>query len=777
MSKPSAKYILLFLILAFSFAYRMLLMHQATFPPGADIGLHNSVMHSITSSGNTDFFYNFYHMGGGLSLTFPGYHIFVAFVVSMTSLPDFLAHSLSVSVFSTITVACSFLITRKIWGESTGLIVAFLAAISRFDLEMLMWGGYPNVVTIMLMALTFYLFLQRERFTMVPFLISTALLSGSIYMTHSLSAVIFIATTLTMTILMLAFSKQLCITKKSVTAWIIPLALGALVVSPFLVDAVPVYFGANQGIVTGDVLDIRQALLSTRILPMGIVIPLFACVIFFFLFSKKYRGKYITLPALLLTIWILVPMFLTQSYLIGLYTDYNRFLYFVLLPVVMLIGLGLDHTAGFVARIIGIYQSYKIGAHEKRESMKKNWIQLQRRLTSRNVYATCVLAFLLFAFLFIPIFMTPSQGIAVQKFYQVMTEPGYDAIQWARENTDPEALFVSDALYGWWFSGFALRPTLSAVPPQYLALGRQLEPAGNASYLLDTNYVIDNGLIQVREDGGYIARHNPLILAKINWSYFPYSFFNFNNDDVTIRINDNSDEKSFTLAQLSLIEMTFENRTDQAAVNILKGNNFVNFTQTLTVYRDRQFVNMSITIESIGDGVSLASFDSILHIRGQLINKTETAGLFELGSKVLGQLIYAENHPEQVRLITNQNPSGLGFYYNLHGDSSAEIQLFVSAFSVSDTQSLYENTVPSENPYLNNILDENVKEYLNPQKDGDSKLSLDFFDYRKALFDWRISFIACRDSSVMKKFLDDPIFSRVFINHEVAVFKVRNISD
>ena len=48
------------------------------YPPGADIGLHNSVIYSITGSGNVDFLYNSYHIGGGLSLTFPGYHIFTA---------------------------------------------------------------------------------------------------------------------------------------------------------------------------------------------------------------------------------------------------------------------------------------------------------------------------------------------------------------------------------------------------------------------------------------------------------------------------------------------------------------------------------------------------------------------------------------------------------------------------------------------------------------------------------------------------------------------------
>src|SRR3990170_8893884 len=106
-----------------------------TFPPGADIGLHNSVIHSITLSGNTNFLWNYYQMGGGTSLTFPGSPIFVSYIILMTGMPDYLAHSLVASFFSSLIVLCAFLITRTAWGESASLIVAFLVAISRFDVE------------------------------------------------------------------------------------------------------------------------------------------------------------------------------------------------------------------------------------------------------------------------------------------------------------------------------------------------------------------------------------------------------------------------------------------------------------------------------------------------------------------------------------------------------------------------------------------------------------------------------------------------------------------
>ena len=123
-------------------------------------------------------------------------------------------------------------------------------------------------------------------------------------------------------------------------------------------------------------------------------------------------------------------------------------------------------------------------------------------------------------------------------------------------------MFVSDALYGWWFGGFAQRPTLSAVDPQYLTSAREFAPAKNASYLLDTDYLIDNNLIQVREDGGYIARHNPEILADLNWTYFPYSFFNFDSNQNEIKYELTEIVQSVYLNQLAVKDMHMEDAAD-----------------------------------------------------------------------------------------------------------------------------------------------------------------------------------------------------------------------
>lgn len=140
--------------------------------------------------------------------------------------------------------------------------------------------------------------------------------------------------------------------------------------------------------------------------------------------------------------------------------------------------------------------------------------------------------------------------------------------------------------------------------------------------------------------------------------------------------------------------------------------------------------------------------------------------------KALGQLIFAEKQPD-VSVITPENPSGLKLQYNLEGKSNQEIQLFVGAFSVTDDQNTYRDPVAKAN-FLNGLLAYNVDFYL---KDGEpvaiESLPLEVFDYQKAIKDNEISYIVCRDFDVIPKFGNDPVFSLVFINDEVAIFMVK----
>jgi hypothetical protein len=761
MFKATKKHVLLLLIFAFSFIYRILLMLWQTFPPGADIGLHASVINSITQSGNTNFLWDYYQMGGGQSLTFPGYHIFASEIMLMTGLPDYMAQVLIVILFSSLIVLSAFLITKTVWNESAAFIVAFLVAVSCVDIEMLLWAGYPNVITLLLIPVTFYLFLQRERFSAAPFIISTSILVGSIFLTHSLSAAVFVGITGVTVFFALIAPKTFGTTRKNVLYWLVPLFGGTLLVSPFLASAAPAYLSANSTFTA--ISAINQAILSTRVLSIDIVLALFACLLPYFLLSKKYQGRFLSLPSFLLIMWLLVPLVLTQGYMFGLYVDYNRFLYFLILPVIILFAMMIDHASVYFARVIDTYHVLTSQMQKTKKTANKWATRISTGLTRKRIYSIFLLGFLLTLLLMLPIFLTPWEGVTIQSFYQVMNNPGYQAIEWAKQNTPVNSVFVSDALYGWWLGGFAQRPTLSAVDPQYLTVARELAPAKVANNLLDTDYMIDNGYIQVREDGGYIGRHNPMFLADLNWTYFPYSFFQFNDSEITLLSQNGGSVQSTDVTQIPVTNMQLVGgQTDSSSIIVNKGNSDFNYSEILTVSKGVSFVNMTIVIQSNAQNVSLDWVNFVLNSQGEFLQPSgNTVAMLDVGMKECGQLIFVENQPK-VSSFNSENPCITELSYNLQGKSSAEIQMLVGIYPVS------ENDIQNQ-ASLNKTLMDNVQ---NAQKPAVS-LPIAAFDYKAAMQADSISYIANRDFELNPKFAEDPAFNLVFINNEVAIFKVK----
>ncbi len=712
-------------------------------------------------------------MGGGSSVTFPGYHIFLSYITLLTGIPNHIAHALVVSLFSSLIVLVAFLITRKVWNVQAAVIVALLVAISRFDIEMLMWGGYPNVITLMLIPLAFYLFLEKDRFSALPFLAVTSLISASIFLTHSLSSALFMATTLATVALGTVFASSRG-KRGSLLTWLLPLVVGALIIAPFLIQVAPAYLGSDANTFTGGVADITLALLSTKTVPYQVVLPLFAAAFLYFAFSKYYIGKYFTVPTILLVMWWLIPVALTQGYLVGLYTDYERFLYFVLFPLIVLVGLGLYHSGRFFAQASDWLVSVLKQTPQVRAVKNRTLQRLLPHLEHRNFLLAFMLILVLYVSFAIPIFAPPGQGAEVQSFYQLMDNPRYEAIKWAKSNTHTDAVFLTDAQYGWWFSGFAERPTISAVEPQYLTNAREFEPAQVARYVLDTDYLVDNGLIQVREDGGYVGRHNPVFLAKLNDTentYFPYGFFNLNNGQITVTFRD-ADGKVLTvdMAEVPVSKQLMENTTDYASFAVIRDNGIFNFTQTTTVYRGLRFTNTTAAIAAHDPAVTFDTIRFLLHTKGIPIEGEDesTIAFFDVFMRVAGQLVFTGGQP-QVKVFTVENPSSLEMTYNLGGQPAGGLEFFagVYPYGAKPDPTL---TLKEELNIYEAIAEQAAQDFLKVDPEAPE---LYVFDYAESLRAQNVSYIALRDSEQVPRFAKDPAFSLVFINEEVAIFQVR----
>jgi hypothetical protein len=571
-------------------------------------------------------------------------------------------------------------------------------------------------------------------------------------------------------------------------SWLLPVILGALLVLPYLIQMIPTYLTNTTNA------EINQATASTRILPLEIVLPLFAVVGLYFLFSKKYHKHYFTIPTILLTLWIFIPAVFTQTYVVGLYTDFHRFLYFAVLPLIIFIGLLIDHGSGFFAHMIDTYRAstsqLNIAVKETGQIIHKRLHKISNKinknLTRSNIYAGFIIGCLICCF-FIPLFASPQEGLKQQTFYQEMNDPLYQAMDWVKANTANDATFVTEAYYGWWFAGFAQRPTWSAVDPQFLSLSREFSIAQVATNLLDTDYLFESSFkldnddeihnIQVREDGGYMARHNPQIFACLNWTYSPYPFFNFNSNQTKILYEVNGVPLSITLDNLPVIDMHMENNTQHTIVSITKGNEYFTCTQLTTVNSGSKFVNITTTLEVISDNVSLSWLQSTLEVNALPVGseRPNTLGFLAKDVKVFGQIIF-KNLPYINSKSYTTSFTEVHLDYNLDGKKQAEIQMSLTTYSATNNQTLYNNVdKTSINDFFNQQIDLNLK----PENCDNLPLPTPF-NYQTELKVNTIDYIAvtrfCEadlNGAMKLKFANDPLFNLVFINPEVAIFEIR----
>ncbi len=746
MPKIRKSLVLLLLITCFSVLYRVFLVFREGFPPGADIGLHGSLIHSITQGGNVNFMWNIYHMGGGSSNTFPGYHIFTAALLSFTGLPDYLAEAFAAIIFSTLIVAVTFLLTRKILNESIALIAAFFIGVSFYDIYMLLWSGYPNIVTLMLIPLVFYLFLEKSRFTPLPFITAASLLCASIFLTHSLSAVIFVTIILAPVLAALCFPRHFGLDRKAALNWVVPLFVGALLVSPFLIQAAPFYLNLNSPVYTGGLRELQNLLLPNRVVPLGFVLPFFAFFFLGFLFFRYLPVKP-KFSVILLASWLIIPTVLTQSYLAGFYIDYERFLYFAVLPLTILVAAGVFLGARLLSR----------GAN--RFSAVKKRLSFNHAVT---VFAVILIVLVCFE---LPHFsLTPSEGVDLQGQLQFMNTPGYDGIQWVKTHTPSDSVVVSDAMYGWWLGGFAQRRAVAAMDPIFITNSREFEPAKLIGWLLDTDYSIDNDLIQVREDGGYVGRQNPEFLTKLKNSYYPLSFLYFDNSQTSITYSKGDEAITVLASKLSVKDMRMENSSDYASIIVTLGNEFFNFTQKTTVYKGAGFVEMTETLSSNNQKVNFQCLNFKAQTRGDLaLGNGNFATLDDPSVNVAGQLIFPKTQPT----VRNASRDSFEINYNLPTNSNAEVSFYVSVFEYPELSSTAATQAGLQEKFI-----ANTKCYT--QKSGDAPL--DVLDYRQALAKLDVSYVALRDFSQRERFANDPMFTLEYVNEEVAIFRVNTHS-
>jgi hypothetical protein len=110
--------------------------------------------------------------------------------------------------------------------------------------------------------------------------------------------------------------------------------------------------------------------------------------------------------------------------------------------------------------------------------------------------------------------------------------------------------------------------------------------------------------------------------------------------------------------------------------------------------------------------------------------------------------------------------------YPFYNSQTGTFKILAGAYSLNnDSQNWKSDT--AINAYFTPEIPKNLDSALTPVSGAEqSKYDLTVFDYRLEQQKRQVDYIVCRDQAIMPKFLDDPVFSCVFINPEVAIFKV-----
>lgn len=741
--------LLLFTIFGLSFFFRVAVIFHNEYPPSSDIGLHSSIINLILDEGRLPL-KNSYHMGGEPLATPPGFHFFTSTLILFTGMPLLFAQLLTAAFFSSFIVFPAYLIAKKIWGShSAGFLAAYFAAVSALSFEMISWGGYTNMVSLAIMVIIFYLFFKNINQPSNFNLLMGTILFSSIILTHTFSLFVFFPI-LIFYFVSLLIGKVLKLKKieflKTLRFFTISVALGILFVSPWLLRVFNFYIGASsEGALLGGMEANRNLILQNRSVDSIILALAIVTIPAFFLF-KASRKRYVDTGSLLLVAWFLVPVIMTQAHIFGVFVDYSRFLYFIDFPGILII----SGTLFYIFRYTSI-------------SLKKfsriRWSRIKRVVPA--IFAAALFIFIILS----PWSVFPQDAQERADWYTTIQRPEAIALEWIQNRTPESSILVADHLYGWWLSGVGKRTTLSAAGLEFLLYSHEIEIARSARFLLDTDYYIDNGLIQVREDGPYIPRHNPLFSIE-TWSKESYPLFYFDDNATELRyyqINNYGQREynNCTLWEMKMAETSIILENENSTIlTITRENNLFKINKTLTIHRGVRFVELSYEMKTKNIRTNLYQvFFKIYTQQGNVTRDLDIPmfGFYDPFQKVIGEMIFRENYPAEIE--PRLNPRRVEVLYRSSWDPYIRIKILVAVFDAEDL----------------NYPDEVIETYYSLSSEELESVTSDpliMWNYHEMIERYKISFIVCRDYSVFPKFYKDPQFRFVFKGGNIAVFQV-----
>ena len=379
-----------------------------------------------------------------LGWTPPLYQILLAILISFTGATSldqmiFLVKSVAV-VIDWLLFFSVYLIGARFFSRRVGAVAAVLLLMCFPMFEVNLWGGYTSVLGIaFVVLLLLYLPSAVKSF---GYLSVTFVVAFSVVLSHQLAAFVAVLVLAPVVLVMLIKSRGKYL--KALVALI--LGGGVAFFLYYFQAMIPYLGGVIEHVFLGQKTTIYQVpatTLNAFMVNFGFIFVAALCGVFVAFFSLRPQKK-LTL-FLILSLSLLVPFVLAESYVFGLYLPFQWFIYYLVPPFAVFAAVFLVFA---LSKVSGFYGTYS-----------KTWGKVSLR-------AVAIVLVVLVASVFVVRFGVVYGKIGEASIYYSTSDiKGYDAGVWLRNNYPGEATVVVTEVPGFWFRVFSGKTVFAATDP------------------------------------------------------------------------------------------------------------------------------------------------------------------------------------------------------------------------------------------------------------------------------------------------------------------------
>jgi len=488
----------------------------------------------------------------------PLYHILLASLIVFTGATSieqmlFLMKALT-ALIDWLLIFSVYLMGAKFFGKKYGVLASALMLLSFPLYEINLWGGYTGILSIAFMCLLF-LYLPVVRKSSESIVVT--FMAFSLVSSHPLATFLAVIILPPFVLVLLVKSKG-----QYSKAWIAAILGGAIAFFLYYLQPIIARFDMLVSHVFFEIKTMSYQVPSVTahsfIVNFGFILffALFGIFLAFFRLREEKKLSFY----LLLSLNFFVPLFLSQSYLFGLYLPYQWFIYYLLPP------LAIFAAVSFSFVIDLFFASYRRINYGRKRLMK---------IVSVSIV---IMMFLLLLFRF----QTVSARIHESAFfYSTSDVNAFDAAVWLKENFPIAGTVVVTEKPGSWFGVYSDNEhTIAETNPI-------IERNVVAECVLDLSYELEHPLTLVRAyvAKGYISDENYVSIEGV-WRRVSY----LSAAGIFLSFSENGVARYFPLSDLSR-EIVFEEQGYPKKFVIKYFNDELILTESILVQNNSYPIN------------------------------------------------------------------------------------------------------------------------------------------------------------------------------------------